>query len=246
MLLLPIGQIFQFPLKIITKNFPNKFEITSHNFSNTRDLYLLELAWHGINAVSYISDYSSEWMKTSPFKITRMLFIVCMLHEQCYTDQDIIKSLLLNPFLSAWTHNHLYHFQVLAGPGLFDSVCNGSSWHAEAACGGLALSAQLSSRHRLLLRRPGPRPLATQGQLPQVPHQRGKRGVAVCVWCSDVIIIAWKSLKWDLPLWSGPHEDLCSLRLHQGHLGVHVYRPASVQYLHSGKTHKENAAAVSG
>ena len=44
----------------------------------------------------------------------------------------------------------------------------------------------------------------------------------------------------------GPHEDLCSLRLHQGHICVLNYRLASVTHLHSGKAHEEIAAPVSG
>lgn len=44
----------------------------------------------------------------------------------------------------------------------------------------------------------------------------------------------------------GPHEDLCRLRLQQGHLRLLVYRPASVSHLHSGEAHQENAASVSG
>ena len=77
-----------------------------------------------------------------------------------------------------------------------------------------------------------------------MPHQRGKQGRAE-FW--GVFIFKFlMSLKADLPLWLGPHEDLCCLRLHQGHLCVLVHRPASVTYLHSGEAHEENAAPVSG
>ena len=63
--------------------------------------------------------------------------------------------------------------QALAGSGIFDSVRDGTARHAEAARGGLALPAQLPPRDRVLLRRPGARSSAAQGQLPQEPHQRG-------------------------------------------------------------------------
>lgn len=44
----------------------------------------------------------------------------------------------------------------------------------------------------------------------------------------------------------GPHENLRSLRLHQGHLRVLVHWPAPVSHLHRGETHKEDAEPVSG
>lgn len=62
-------------------------------------------------------------------------------------------------------------FQVLAGFGLSDYLRDRATGHAEAAGGGLVVTAQFSSRHRLVLRRPGPWPSQTQGQLPQVPNR---------------------------------------------------------------------------
>lgn len=68
--------------------------------------------------------------------------------------------------------------QALAGFRLFDHLRNRTTRHAEAACGGLVVSAQLPSWHCLLLWRPGPRPAQTQGQLPQDPDrgQTGRKG----------------------------------------------------------------------
>lgn len=47
-------------------------------------------------------------------------------------------------------------FQVLAGFRLSDYLRDRATGHAEAAGGGLVVTAQFSSRHRLVLRRPGP------------------------------------------------------------------------------------------
>ena len=65
--------------------------------------------------------------------------------------------------------------QALAGFRLFNHLCDRTTWHAEAAGGGLVVSAQLPSWYCLLLRRSGPRPAETQGQLPQSPD-RGQTG----------------------------------------------------------------------
>lgn len=61
-------------------------------------------------------------------------------------------------------------FQALAGFRLSDHLRDRTTGHAEAAGGGLVVTAQFPSRHRLVLRRPGPRPSETQGELPQVPN----------------------------------------------------------------------------
>lgn len=63
--------------------------------------------------------------------------------------------------------------QVLAGLGLPNRVRHWSSRHAKAACGRLALPAQLSTRHCVFLWWARSRPAQTQGQLPQISHQWG-------------------------------------------------------------------------
>lgn len=62
-------------------------------------------------------------------------------------------------------------FQALAGFRLSDHLRDRTTGHAEATGGGLVVAAQFPSRHRLVLRRPGPWPSETQGQLPQVPNR---------------------------------------------------------------------------
>lgn len=61
--------------------------------------------------------------------------------------QSGLRVCLLQLFLS---------FQALARFRLSDYLRDRTAGHAEAAGGGLAVAAQFSSRHRLLLRRPGP------------------------------------------------------------------------------------------
>lgn len=61
-------------------------------------------------------------------------------------------------------------FQALAGFRLSDHLRDRTTGHAEAAGGGLVVTAQFPSRHRLVLRRSGSRPPETQGELPQVPN----------------------------------------------------------------------------
>lgn len=76
--------------------------------------------------------------------------------------------------------------QALAGLRLLDHLCDGTTRHAEATGGSLVIAAQLPSWHRLLLRRPRPRPAQTQGQLPQVPD-RGQRGGIGGNWILEVL-----------------------------------------------------------
>lgn len=90
------------------------------------------------------------------------------------------------------TAQHFFYLslQALAGSRLFNHLRDGTAGHAEATSGSLALAAQLSTRYRVLLRRPGPRPTPTQGQLPQVPDrgEAWKRSTVVCTWESELIL----------------------------------------------------------
>lgn len=55
-----------------------------------------------------------------------------------------------------------------------------------------------------------------------------------------------KSLKFLNLFQLGPHENLCGLRLHQGHLCVLLHWAAPVTHLHRWEAHKETAEPMSG
>lgn len=63
--------------------------------------------------------------------------------------------------------------QTLAGSGLPDHLHHWTPWHAEAARGVLAITAQLSSWDDLLLRRSSPWSAAAEDHFSQEPHPRG-------------------------------------------------------------------------
>lgn len=144
---------------------------------------------------------------------------------------------------------HFSLFQALAGFRLSDHLCDRAARHAKAAGSSLVVSAQLPSRHCLLLRWPGPRPAQAQGELPQ-DFDRGQRGGAgegtVSVLCEKIEAtnadFVFKILYFRrnqhspflvfIPLFSGTHEDFCWLWINQRHLSLHLHWPPFFSNIH--------------
>lgn len=126
--------------------------------------------------------------------------------------------------------------QALAGSGLPDHLRDWAARHAEAASGGLALTAQLPSRHCLLLRRPSARPASTQGQLPQVPDRGGSQwgerpAVFLRAKTNDKFHLVENIFFFSS---SGSHEALRCLRLNQRYLSLHLHWSAPLPDIHCG------------
>lgn len=105
--------------------------------------------------------------------------------------------------------------QALAGFRLFDHLCDRKTRHAEAACGGLVVTAQLPSWHSLFLWRPGPRPAQTQSQLPQVPYrgQTGRKNSDFSiVWVCVCVLFPVESIR---NIWNGKSSNADITHFHE-------------------------------